>query len=280
MLRPGDTLHVYGVTAAPLPEGNARDLAGVLEDGGWSYFVFTREASADLRALGLEPSYEATLAYEDWLDGDLGAPVEEAGLVVVPPWLEPPTGRESSTLVIEPSLAFGTGAHPTTRRCLRLIGELIERHGAPEVVLDLGCGTGVLSLAALRLGAGRVVGCDISSLAVEVARSNAERNGLADRVELQLASAAELGRPADLVLANLPPAALGELLSHRSLGRARWVVSSGMLAGHFEQLEAELPAEVEIARGFVDGFWHTALLERRAGGSCGGHSPALRRPEQ
>ncbi len=255
-------LHVYGIEGEVDLDDEIPGLLGILDDGGWSYLVFDRDATDELPSARLDVQYEATLPYSDWLDGDLSACVEEAGLLIVAPWhARPPAEDPRPRLFIEPSLVFGTGAHPTTRRCLRLIAALIRSKQA-ETILDLGCGTGVLSLAALRLGAKQATGCDISALAVDVARRNARSNGLDDRVTFEHASAADLVRPADLVLANLPPAALSELLAHPALGHAPWIISSGLLAGDLDRLRAGIPQGVEIVEAVIDGFWHTALLQR------------------
>jgi ribosomal protein L11 methylase PrmA len=120
-----------------------------------------------------------------------------------------------------------------------------------------------LSLAALSYGAHFAWGCDTCTLAVDVARRNARANGLHHRSHFSQTTAARFSRPADLVLANLPPTALAELLRHPSLKAARWVISSGLLASHSLQLQENVPPEIEVAEVFVDGPWHTLLLTGR-----------------
>ena len=90
---------------------------------------------------------------------------------VGPPWEEPPEGVEP--IVIDPGRAFGTGAHPTTRLSLELLQEV-----EPCSVLDIGCGSGVLSIAAAKLGFVPLTAIDVDEVAVEVTRANAERNGV------------------------------------------------------------------------------------------------------
>lgn len=265
MVKPGDRLYVFGIEGSIQNRQAAAfgHLAGVLEDAGYSYLVFTRDHKQALEAAEIDVAYEATLPYEDWLDGDITAPIVEAGLTIIPPWCDMPA-TTALVLHITPSLVFGTGAHPTTRRCLQLIERFSQKVGAAArwTALDLGCGTGILGLAALRLGAAEVSGCDISTLAVDVARANAERNGLQERVTFAVASARELARPADLVLANLPPSALDELLEHPSLVQARWIIASGMLRSHHNRLLESLPKRPGTVESFVDGCWYTALIRR------------------
>ena len=99
-------------------------------------------------------------------------------LLIRPNWeqAENPEGR--TVLHLEPGLAFGTGTHETTRLCMEMLEEYIK---PGDAVLDVGCGSGILSVAALLLGAGRAVGVDIDELAVKTAVQNAELNGVLDR---------------------------------------------------------------------------------------------------
>lgn len=117
-------------------------------------------------------------------------------LWIVPSWHESPDPA-AVNLILDPGMAFGTGSHPTTRLCL----EWLERNvSAACSVLDYGCGSGILAIAAARLGAGKVAGVDIDPLAVDAARANAERNS----VEALFAdSAAPVAGQYDLVVANI-----------------------------------------------------------------------------
>ena len=262
MLAPGVMLHVYGFDGSPAAVEAVRalaGLAGVLDDDGWTYLVFTRPAGDDLRRLGEAVAYEAALPYEAWLDGDAAGPLELGCLTVVPPWCEPPPDA-GLVLLVEPSLAFGTGAHPTTRRCLALLDGLAREPGGLGPVVDLGCGTGLLALSALLLGAPSAVGCDPSALAVAIARRNAERNGLAGRATFLRCPARDLAVGADVVLANLPPTALGELEAHGSLEGCRAAVVSGMLESHCRLLVDSPPAALAVHEVHTDGPWRTALL--------------------
>ena len=117
-------------------------------------------------------------------------------LWIVPSWHESPDPA-AVNLVLDPGMAFGTGSHPTTRLCL----EWLERNVAAGcTVLDYGCGSGILAIAAARLGASRVAGVDIDPQAVEAARANAERNGV---TALFADSAQPVAGEYDLVVANI-----------------------------------------------------------------------------
>ena len=134
------------------------------------------------------------------------------GLLILPAWLPcPPEHAERRLIAMDPGSAFGTGSHPTTRLCLEAL-ELLAAM-APEGlaglrVADLGCGSGVLGLAALRLGAASVAAADTDSLAVRATTDNAALNGLTPQVRVQLGSVEALAelleaQPADLLLCNI-----------------------------------------------------------------------------
>ena len=135
-----------------------------------------------------------------WRDG-LG-PRRFGRLTVVPSWIAPPEA-EGPTVVLDPESAFGSGEHGSTRAALTLL----ERHLRPgDRVLDLGSGSGILAIAAARLGAARAVGIENDAEANSVAWRNAERNGVLDTVEFLEGEAGDLGPllgPADLLLSNI-----------------------------------------------------------------------------
>ena len=139
-----------------------------------------------------------------------------ARLLILPAWLElPPEHADRLVIRMDPGSAFGTGSHPTTRLCLEAIEQLAEQRGTAEApdlgpirVADLGCGSGILGIAALLQGACSVAAADTDSLAVRATRDNAVVSGFAERFSVQLGSVdrlAELleGRPADLLLCNI-----------------------------------------------------------------------------
>ena len=175
----------------------------------------TERALWHLQAFGLRPVGELRVRpVEDsdweqaWRDGYV--PQRIGRVVVVPSWLSEPIGADEVELQLDPGMAFGTGLHPTTRGCLTLL----QRIGPmPPAVLDVGSGSGILALAALRLGAERAVCWDIDPVAVEATRANAAANGLGERVTAQLGTPPALpgGERFGLVLANLVAALLVEL---------------------------------------------------------------------
>ena len=156
--------------------------------------------SARLAGMTTVPPYVAeTLADQNWvqLTQSQFEPIRVSErLWIVPSWHEAPD-PEALVLVLDPGMAFGTGSHPTTRLCL----EWLERTVTPgATILDYGCGSGILAIAAAKLGATGVLGVDIDAQAVTAARSNAERNGIEARFE---DSAQEIRGQFDIVVANI-----------------------------------------------------------------------------
>ena len=207
---------------------------------------------AGLRALGLRAGPRARLAPladEDWAAAwrEHFRPVAVgSALLVAPPW-EIPSGSDRVILAIEPGRAFGTGHHGTTAGCLELLETLVglER---PARVIDLGTGSGILAIAAARLGAGEVLACDTDPDAVTATSANAERNGVAGRVRALVADAASLAaEPAPLVLANLLAAA-----HHALAPRYRDLVTAGgaLVLGGLLDGEADAVVAALAAHGF------------------------------
>jgi ribosomal protein L11 methyltransferase len=174
-------------------------------------------------------------------------PVQVAGLWLGPPWETPPDGVPA--VVIDPGRAFGTGAHPTTRLCVELLASL-PRRGS---LLDAGCGSGVLSIAAARLGFAPVVAVDVDPLVVAATEANAAANGVEVDVRV-LDVGATVAPPADVVVANIELRVVERLLARVRAGTA---ITSGYLAA--DRLDA--PGWRACERRRLDG-WAADLLER------------------
>ncbi|MGL4926359.1 MAG: 50S ribosomal protein L11 methyltransferase [Plesiomonas shigelloides] len=128
-------------------------------------------------------------------------------LWICPSWREVPE-PEAVNVMLDPGLAFGTGTHPTTALCLEWLDGL-DLVG--KTVVDFGCGSGILAIAALKLGAARAVGIDIDPQAITASRDNAERNGVSDRLELYLPKDQPQDLLGDVVVANILAGPLREL---------------------------------------------------------------------
>lgn len=128
-------------------------------------------------------------------------------LWICPTWREVPE-PDAVNVMLDPGLAFGTGTHPTTALCLEWLDSL-DLEG--KTVIDFGCGSGILAIAALKLGAKSAVGIDIDPQAILASRNNAEANGVADRLQLFLSDDKPVDLKADVVVANILAGPLKEL---------------------------------------------------------------------
>ncbi|MCS7178070.1 MAG: 50S ribosomal protein L11 methyltransferase [Anaerolineae bacterium] len=157
-------------------------------------------------------------------------------LVIRPSWL-PYTPAEGEVVVeLDPGMAFGTGTHPTTQMCLLALEEHV-RPGAR--VLDLGTGSGILAIAAAKLGARRVLALDTDPQAVAVARENIRRNGVADRVRVARGSLPQAFGRFDLVVVNILARVLVEMAEQglaRRLALEGRLVAAGLLAGQEDEV--------------------------------------------
>lgn len=135
-------------------------------------------------------------------------------IVVKPPWEEYSAPKEEIVIEIDPGMAFGTGTHPSTHLCLQFLDEKMASFPGQPSVLDVGTGSGILAIAARKLGAKPVLGLDIDPVAIASARKNAAGNKVAGEIYFRVGTLGGLGRGFDIVLANLLPQ---EILSMVSL---------------------------------------------------------------
>jgi ribosomal protein L11 methyltransferase len=174
-------------------------------------------------------------------------PVQVGNVWIGPPWEPPPS--DATAVVIDPGRAFGTGGHATTRLCLELLGDL-----EPASLLDAGCGSGVIAIAAARLGFGPVIAVDHDEAAVEAARRNAEANGVALDVRLADLLPDDVLSPSEIVVANVSERFAREL--RPDPGTAS-VITSGYLESERPQLAGFAPGDRRVAEGWAaDLFRH------------------------
>jgi ribosomal protein L11 methyltransferase len=236
-----------------------------------AWFAARHEAERAAAEAGLAAEI-AEVPDEDWGEGwKEGLDAFSVGRVFVrPSWVQaeaPPGGAE---VVLDPGMAFGTGTHPTTALCLGAVDEfLLARPGAS--LLDVGTGSGLLAIAARKLGAGRVAATDDDPTAVEVARQNAARNR-AD-VEVGGAPLSEVRGPFDLVVANILASTLVDLAPalSRQVAPGGQLLLAGLLEGQAEEVRRAF-----IATGLAameerrDGEWVLLVMGRgRPAGTAG-----------
>ncbi|WP_455019002.1 50S ribosomal protein L11 methyltransferase [Neisseria sicca] len=171
-------------------------------------------------------------------------------LWITPSWHEAPNSN-AVNLQLDPGLAFGTGSHPTTRLCLKWLDTQLK---GSESVLDYGCGSGILTIAALKLGAGSAVGVDIDEQAIRASRDNAAQNNV--DAQFYLPDGLPQGQ-FDIVVANIlanPLRMLGEMLAARTKQGGR-IVLSGLLDEQVEELSGIYRQWFDIEPAEIDEGW-------------------------
>jgi ribosomal protein L11 methylase PrmA len=174
-------------------------------------------------------------------------------------------------LRLEHGTSFGSGSHPSTRLAMLALEQLLEvEKPFPARMLDVGCGSGILSLAGALFGARQVLGVDIDAGALALAEENAGRNDLADRVSFTGKPVADLVGPYDLVVANLTGAVMSGMLAEFELlaGKRRgWLIVSGLLGRQLEEICDPLAKRgFVVRRSYREGRWRGALLATAGSG--------------
>ncbi|HYI66640.1 MAG TPA: 50S ribosomal protein L11 methyltransferase [Candidatus Limnocylindrales bacterium] len=249
----------YVITAHLADEPDAADRVEATERALWHLQAFGLRPVGPLRVRSVDDA--------EWIDAWKRHYVAQrtGRVVIVPSWAEESLRPDEVAITLDPGMAFGTGLHPTTRGCLEL---LQATEPMPHTVLDVGCGSGILALAALRLGAVRALGIDTDPLAVAASRENAERNGLADRFEAREGTlpAVALERY-PLVLANLVAVVLVELSAPLAahLAPGGTLLASGIIEPRAGEVEESMrSAGLVVGERRVDGEWVSLRLERPA----------------
>lgn len=269
-----------GLAARPDPSRPAvvRGYVPARDEAAVEGAIETVEAAlGHLTAFGLRPIGELRTRIVDEADWASAwkahFPVLRIGrrLVIRPTWRHHRAGPDEVVVALDPGMAFGTGLHPTTRLCLRALEDLAAADvlGSASRVLDLGSGSGILAIAAAKLGARRVLALDVDPIAVEATAANARRNRLARRIEARRGSLPSGAAPFDVVLANLVASILVELapsLAAELVPDGR-LVASGIVEARVAEVESAFGAAgLAVVERLEEGDW-VALLAQRGGTS-------------
>ena len=218
-----------------------------------------------------EPRY-TPIADEDWIAMSKASfkPVRAGKrLMIIPPWHNPPLQPDDIPILLDPGMAFGAGTHPTTQLCLAAI----EKHLKPGTpVIDLGTGSGILAIAAAKLGSGPILAVDIDDDSVRVARENTAANGVAEKIRVEQGSlaavlASQFGvASAPLVVANILARVIVELLGQglaQIVAPGGLLVVSGILDGQAFEVNAALKAQglTLLAQEHIEDW--VAMIARR-----------------
>ena len=191
-------------------------------------------------------------------------------ILILPSWEEEPEGNGRLVLRLDPGISFGSGGHATTRLCLELMEDVVKKGGS---VLDLGSGSGILSIGAMLLGAGKTIGCDIDSLAADISGENAEQNGfstpecryICGNVLTDEGLKEEFAREKfDLVLANIVADVIIPLSGfvRRFMAEDGYLICSGIIGPRSDEVEAVLRSNgFTVLRRCTEDDWTAFLLK-------------------
>lgn len=232
------------------------------------------EALGHLQAFGLRPIGElrTRLVHEaDWAEAwKAHFPVLRVGrrVVIRPTWRRHRRRADDVVLALDPGMAFGTGLHPTTRLCLASVEALADRGVlAGARVLDVGCGSGILAITALKLGAATAMGLDTDPIAVEATLANARRNGVARRLRAHQGSLPSAKASFDVVLANLIAGVLVPLASalRDELRPGGSLLASGIFVDREPEVRVAFEAVgLRVAGRSAEGDWVAVEALREA----------------
>jgi ribosomal protein L11 methyltransferase len=267
---PPEKIFVYEIQGKVNPPADLTgdDFLGAWREGDYTYLFFGAPKEGPVlawlqaTAAGVYSS-ETILTYADWEAGQALKATSVAGFHLCPVWEDPAPGPGEIVIRMEPGLAFGSGYHPTSRLCLQLLRGVFDRD-KPREVLDLGTGTGILSLAALSLGARRVLAVEYNELAVRTAARNVRHNHREGKILLIQGDARDFAHlPGELALANIHLDVLLDLLAIPEFFSRKWYIFSGLLGIQVQRFREALAATPLQEVATLDENMWFALLARK-----------------
>ena len=206
------------------------------------------------------------MSYADWQAGEEIRPIEVGRLTLYPFWQKIDKKTDRIHLPLDPGVVFGTGAHPTTKDCLKALHHIFSTD-SPREVLDIGTGTGILALASAALGAGHVLAVDLNPLCVRTTQNNIERNGYSSIITVENGDALSyVSTRADLAIANIHMAIMEKLVCNTAFLSRKWLVLSGLMRTQARIIESILtnrPVEI-VKKWESEGIWTTFLVKGSA----------------
>jgi ribosomal protein L11 methyltransferase len=263
---PYDDLYIYhlGGKLTSHKEIPRNSFIGNWEEDDFSFLFFSDPVYEEIKdLLNLQPqlsfidSYH--MSYEQWQGTEFTA-FDRGCFQIIPPWENGGNGRpDKLPIILDPGIVFGNGTHPTTRDCLDAV-QLACRDRAPDRVLDLGTGTGLLALAAARLGCRLNLAVDLNLLAAKTAEKNVRFNRLEEQIAVvQGYAEAFIDCPADLLIANIHYEVMQKLIRTKGFSTIKRFILSGLLRSEAKQVRIELerlPAKI-LKSWAHEGIWHT-----------------------
>ena len=284
---PYDDLYIYqlGGRITSQKEIPQQRFIGNWEEDGFSFLFFSEPAQYEIEKL-MQKQPQLTyidsyhMSYEHW-QGNVLTSYNHGCFRIHPPWQGDTVGTQGKLpIVLDPGIVFGTGTHPTTRDCLEAV-ELACRPKLPASVLDLGTGTGLLALAAARLGCKFTLAVDLNLLAAKTAEKNVRLNRLEKQVAVVQGFAEDfIDRPADLLIANIHFAVMQKLIAAKGFMMKKRFILSGLMRSEAKQVKIELERlSAKVLKSWThEGIWHTFYGENESTHFLSEKKPALKGP--
>jgi len=266
-MKPYKNLYIYEIEGKVLYPKKIfqEDFLGCWCEGDFSYLFFAKNRKEEVKEfLHHHPSLsyrsETVIDYKDWETGKELKPFKVGRFYVSPVWEEIEEADHEIPIKVDPRLAFGSGNHATTKKCLEALC-LIYKEARPRRVLDIGCGTGILSIASAKLGAETILAVDYSSLAVETTRKNCLINEVEDKVKIVEGEALDyLSWKADLLIANIYHSVIKELVESTHFKGKKWYLISGLLGTESHKITKRLQdLSINIIQVLNENLWFTIL---------------------
>lgn len=241
---------------------------GNWEEEGYSFLFFSKSSDAFVQKL-IENNHDLKLldqyqmSYEQWQGGKFSS-FQTGRFLIIPPWESKSScGVESGLheILLDPGIVFGNGLHATTRDCLEALAWLFSFQPV-DSALDMGCGTGILSLAACKLGCKRCLAIDFNLLACHTTIRNVRLNDLDSNIMvIQARAENHVNSSAELIMANIHYDIMKKILEIKDFFNKRWFILSGLLKSQASDIAHQLnrPGISILKRWERDGVWHTFL---------------------
>ena len=243
-----------------IPQIIDQDYIGFWKEAEYSFIFFRKEKRALFQELSLPYRSELVIRHEDWESGASLDVLQLGRIAIHPPWKNPsPTC--GIHVCIDPNMAFGSGYHATTKGCLVLLDRLYQEF-IPEKVLDLGTGTGILSIVCLKMGSPTAYCIDNNNLSTDTAKMNCRLNSLEGQMHLLRGDVRDfLYIPADLLIGNIHYKVIDEMTDQEIFYGKKYYVLSGLLGHEGHLIEEKLKKRLILLDTYQENFWFSYLFK-------------------
>ncbi len=262
-----ENLHIYSINSNEL-KINDRDLIGIWKDSGTSLIFFHKNKDNLMKGLAekfkFKILYYTVIPYSDWESGKFIKKFKIEDWEIVPEWEKEKIENKDKAIIIDPSVAFGSGFHPTTRMILKCFYKFYKNNRNLSSCIDLGCGTGILSIFAGKLGIKNVIAVDNNNLAYEVTLKNVKINNLEKNIRVKFCDIFNLFPiNYDVVFANLYYNLLEKLFKFKKFWCSKYYFFSGFIKSMANRIIKNLPDNFEILDKDYCEDWCMIFVKRR-----------------